>query len=640
MLDKKALVKLIDDLDAYDQAYYNDHKPIVSDPIYDGIKDKLRNLSKSFSPESKADEKIAIRLEDALTRVGAPPPKDGKWPKIKHEYLMQSLNKVNLPEELFDWHKKCGEAKSLFIVEKLDGISVSLKYENGIFILGATRGDGEEGEDISRNVRKMKGVPNKLSQNFTGYIKGEIILFHSDWKEHLPELANPRNGAGGVAKRIDGQGVKHLTVLVYAIEGKDFTTEEQTFEYLKELGFNTPNYYIGDLKQANSLWRLYMDKTRKSLDYEIDGLVVRINDKAHQLSLGEENHKPKGAIAFKFESPEAETVITNIICQVGDTGRITPVAEFNTVELLGAKIERASLHNFSLVKDLGINIGATVIVERSNDVIPGIKEVTKECNGYFPIPDICPVCSTATVRDGEYVFCPNKKECPPQIIGRVNKWVKELGILEWGESILTKLIKAGKVEDVYDLYLLKADDITALERMGDKGAKTLLAEIDKYRVITLENFLGGLCINGIATSTVKSVIDAGHDTLDKIQKLSIRQLESIPGFAHTRALAFHNGLIENEDRIKRILDAGVSIKPRVKGVLTGKSFAFTGTMETPRATLQKMVEEAGGEVKKSVGKDCTYLVISDPSSNSSKAQAARKIGIKLISEEDFLKMIT
>jgi DNA ligase (NAD+) len=646
--DKKALKALLDQVDHHDNLYYNKNETEITDKEYDGLKDRLRSLAKEFKPKenSQSDEKLGIRIEDALTRVGAPPPLDGKWPIVTHEITMGSLNKVNLPEELIDWHKKCGSEKVLFLTEKLDGISISLKYEKGNLIQGLTRGDGDTGEDITRNVRKMKGVPHALKDSkgkvidFTGYIRGEIILKHSDFETHFADKANPRNAASGCAKRIDGHKSNHLSVMVYTIDGGiEFDREDHAFEYLMHLGFIVPNYSVVSIDEANKLWQKYMDSVRETLDYDIDGLVIRVNDRAKQFALGEEGHRPKGAIAFKFEAPEARTAITGWFDQVGDTGRITPVVKFNEVELLGAKITRASLHNYSLVKELGVNIGAEVIISRRNDVIPYIEKVTKECNGYYPAPKTCPSCGTSLITIGEYVVCPNKKDCPPQVIGRINKWVKELGILEWGESILTKLIESGKVEDVYDLYTLKEDDLTSLDRMGEKGAKKLLAELDKFREITLENFLGGLCIDGVATSTAKSVIDAGYDTLDKILKLSTAQFESISGFGEKRAQSFHDGLIENAIRIDSILKAGVTIKARVKGSLTGKSFCFTGSMETPRGQLQQMVEAAGGEVKKSVGKDVNFLVIADPNSTSSKAQAAKKNGTTLISEDDFLKMV-
>lgn len=638
--DKKALKKLLDDVDKHDDAYYNRNERIISDEEYDGLKDRLRTLVKEFVPKdgSKADEKLSIRIEDVLTRVGAPPPLDGKWKKYQHEVPMGSLNKVNLPEELEDWYKKCGGTGKLFITEKLDGISVSLKYDKGLLVTGATRGSGEIGEDITRNVKKMKGVPHELDEEFTGHIRGEIVLCHTDWKEHMPEMANPRNAASGVAKRVDGHKAQHLTVLAYTIEGKDFPTEYDAFKGMQTMGFQTPRFTRGSLQDGKDAWQKYMDETRELLDYDIDGLVLRINDRAQQFALGEENHRPKGAIAFKFEAPEARTIVRNIVVQVGDTGQLTPVAEFDEVELLGAKVKRASLHNFSLVKQLGVDVGASVLVCRRNDVIPYIEKVI-DSTGYFGIPKKCPACSANTVQVGEYVICPNKSECPPQILGRLNKWIKEHGILEWGESILTKLIDAGKVEDVYDLYTLKVEDITSLERMGEKGAANLLAELDKYREVPLEKFLGGLCIDGVATSTAKSIIDAGYDTLDDVLGMSVKAMENIPGFGEKRAQAFHNGLVENANRIESILKSGVSIKDRVKGSLTNKSFCFTGSMDTPRKELQKMVENSGGEVKKSVGKGLTYLVIDNPASTTSKAQAARKLRINLISEKEFLEMV-
>jgi len=631
----KEITSLLDDIDKYDSAYYNDNTKLISDEEYDGLKDKLRAIK-----PPKEDKELSVRIKTTLARVGAPPPKHGKWAKYNHEVPMSSLNKVNLPEELENWANKCNAKKEFLVLDKLDGISISLKYENGILVNGSTRGDGSVGENITVNVKKMKGVQNKLPEPLTSHIRGEIVLRHSDWKKYFPDLKNPRNSASGIAKRIDGTGVEHLSVIVYTIEGKDFNYENESMDYLKKLGFTVPNYFkVNSIKDIVSLWNKYMSQTRDSLDYDIDGLVVHINDRSHRFSLGEENHRPKGSVAFKFESPEARSVITNIICQVGDTGVITPVAEFNEVELLGATIKRASLHNFHKVEELCVNIGAEVIIERCNDVIPGIKEVVRKNNGAFQPPDKCPVCGAITVTDGKFVYCSNEKTCPPQVKGRINKWVNEHGILEWGDAVITKLIESGKVKDIGDLYRLTASDIASLDRMGDKSASNLIEELDKYRSVTLESFLGGLCIRGIATSIAKAVVDAGYDSLDDIMSVSVCELEQIPGFGYDRATAFYNGIIKNTDRINDILNAGLTIKARIKGSLTGKSVCFTGTMEQPRALLQKMVEENGGEVKKSVGKGTTYLVISDPNSNSSKAQAARKLGTILISEKQFLDMI-
>ena len=360
---------------------------------------------------------------------------------------------------------------------------------------------------------------------------------------------------------------------------------------------------------------------------------------AKQQALGNKGRGPAGAVAYKFETPEAETKLNNIPCQVGDTGQITPVAEFDPVQLLGATVRRASLHNFSNVKTLGVDVGATIIVKRANDVIPFVKNVKKGTKSVFKAPKKCPDCNGKTEFRGEHLFCTNKWECPPQIRGRISKWIKELGILEWGDSILEKLLEAELIADVADIYTLTKEQIAGLDRMGERSAEVLLKELDKYRAITLENFIGGLCIDNVATSTTKKLVDAGYDTLDKIRTISVEKAEVVEGFGAIRAAAFVDGLKENSDRIDAILEAGVTIRERVKGNLTGSSFCFTGKSSLPKAKLHKLVEENGGEVKKSVGRGLGYLVMADANSNSSKAQAARKLGTKTISEEEFMGML-
>ncbi len=633
------LTELITQIDKHDTAYYNEGKPTISDQEYDGLRDSLATAILDFAAikQTPADEEVYARAQKTLMRIGAPPPEHGDWPKHTHDVPMFSLNKVNTPAELIEWYKKCGRPVEILKTEKIDGMSISLIYQNGKLFSASTRGSGDVGENITANVSLMD-VPRILNEEFSGHIRGEIVLLKSTWKKHLSHMANTRN-ATSIAKRHDGEDCQHLTVIAYTIEGKEFKKESEAYEYIKKLGFKIPNYRIGTIEDGTVMWQEYMDKTRDTLDYDIDGLVIIINDRATRFTLGNEGRGPKGSIAFKFEAPEARSKVTDIISQVGDTGIITPVAEFEEVELVGVKIKRASLHNFSWVKELGINIGAEIMVSRRNDVIPYIEEVITPHNGYFQIPEHCPACGTKTVRVGEYVRCPNKQTCPQQVIGRLNKWVNELNILEWGESVLTKLIESGKVKDIADIYRLTADDITSLDRMGDKGAANLLKELDKYRAVTLENFVGGLCIDGVATSTVKSVIDQGHDSLEKLCTLSQAQLERVPGFGEKRAKALFEGLKENKGRMDDILSAGVTIKARVKGVLTGKKLAITGTLSTPRKQIQNLIIEAGGEVEKSVGKKTTHLIIDDVESTSSKAIAAKKLGIKLISEAEFLTMI-
>jgi DNA ligase (NAD+) len=641
----KNIISILDQIDSADEEYYNNDSTIISDAEYDSLKDQLREFVKTFEPSNKNEKSLKNRINTTLNRVGAPIPENTGWKSLTHRAAMASLNKVNTPEEFFDWILSCGDGEVVGS-EKLDGISVSLCYENGKLITGASRGNGITGFDITSNVKKMKGVPSELKTNFSGHIRGEIVLLHSDFEKNFSDLANPRNAAGGISKRLDGEDCEHLSVLAYKLEPDkeidSIKNESDAFKYIKELGFNVPNNYILKSKQeCVDLWNKYMDETRKSIDYDIDGLVFVINNIEKQISLGDVGRGPKGAIAFKFKNATAETTLREVVAQVGDTGVITPVVIFDKVNLIGSNIERATVHNYGILNKLGLYIGATIVIQKCNDVIPNIKEVINrdKTKPVIQPVDKCPSCGFAVTYKGAYLVCTNKETCPAQVIGRLNKFVKELNILEWGEKNIQKMIDAGLVSDVADIYKLTVDQIASLDRMGQRSAENLIAELDKFREIPLENFIGGLSIEGIATTTVKTLIKAGHDSIEKLRKLSISQLENIPGFGPTRAENFYYGLKDAENRINDILSAGVTVKSRTIGSFTNKSFAITGTMENPRAILIKMIEDNGGEVKKSVGKGLDYLIIDDVNSTTSKAQSAKKNNIKLISEQQLLDMI-
>jgi DNA ligase (NAD+) len=607
--------------------YYNSSSEkkdaLVSDAIYDAWVDELTKLD----PDNPA-----------VTTIGAPVGVT-EWKKAVHSVPMPSLNKVNTESEFQSWAKDCNTASNFFFTEKLDGISINTLWEKGVLVQAITRGDGSIGEDITVNVKQMKGIPAKLKKPFTGHIRGEIVLLKSDHKKYFADYSNPRNAASGVAKRYDGQGVGHLTAMMYTCN-EDFKTEYEQFQYLDSLGLITPPCSLQKtIANVIAEYLRYQNNLRETLDYDIDGIVIRIDDIAKQFALGERNHRPKGAIAFKFAAETRETTLRKLVWQVGNSGRITPVAEFDKVELVGAKIERASLYNYAYIKEIGADVGAKVIVSRANDVIPRVEEVSQSTGTVAQAPKKCPECQSDTKWSGEYLLCSNKTSCPAQVIGRLKTWIRELNILEWGDGVLQRTIDAGLVSDVDDLYLLTPEQLECLDRMGKRSAKKLVDIMAQFKEIPLENLIGGLGIDGVATSTTKLIINAGYDTLDDIMKMSQAQLSAIAGFGNIRAEAFYYGLRLNKPRIDKILAAGVKIKPRVKGALTGKSFCFTGTMEKPRPQLQKMVEENGGDVKKSVGKGLQYLVIADPNSTSSKAEAARKLGTKLISEQDFLNML-
>lgn len=605
------------------QDYYNG-TPSVPDEVYDAWRDELRDL----------DSESAV-----LKQIGAPPASE--WSKVKHDHTMGSLDKVNTPDELLAWVAKVQRPQDMLVVtEKLDGISISLRYEKGKLTLAATRGDGAIGEDITSNVRRMKDVPSSVSLLDTFTVRGEIVLLKADFEEHFSDKANTRNAAAGTAKRTDGKGSEHLSVLTYQIvEGVEVASEDAQLIELGNLGFRTPNWtLLPTAVEVNTLWQKYEDSLREGLPYEIDGLVVRMDDLAHQTSLGDVHGRPNGAVAFKFTPPARESTLLEIIWQVGGTGRITPVAVFEPVTLVGATVTRASLYNIAYIEQLGVNVGARILVVRANDVIPRVTQVVKAAGMVTQAPKCCPSCGTETTRDGEYVVCPNLASCPAQTVGRLKAWIRELRILEWGESLLQRLADAGIVSSVADLYKLQKSQIAALDRMADKSAENVLKTLWAANPVALENFLGGLSIPLCATSIIKLVIDAGFDTLDKIQSMTYAQLLDIPGLGPKRADAIHDGLRSRQDLIVSLLSNGVKIKERTVGRLTGTSVCFTGKSVRKRAELESLAVNAGASVKGSVGKGLTYLILADPNSTTSKAEAARKHGTVCVSEEDFVEM--
>lgn len=348
--------------------YYNGN-PTVSDKVYDAWVDELRLLD----PTNKA-----------VTTIGSPIA-PSEWKKAKHQIPMGSLDKVNTPAELEKWVDDTLEVidpdGKLCITEKLDGLSIEVIYENGSLVQGITRGSGSEGEDITTNVIKMGGVKSHLFSKFTGSLRGEIIMHKSTHKQWFADKANPRNAASGTSKRLDGVGVDRLNILFYqALGNTDFLTEQEQFLWLVNQGLDTPHWWVVEsADQVSKLWRTYQDDNRDKLDYDIDGLVVRIDNLEKQEALGEKDLRPKGAIAFKFDNEARETILLNVVWEIGSSGRITPVAILKPVIVCGAEIKRASLHNVSYFKSLKLFVGCRVLVSRRNDVIPYIEENIDFC---------------------------------------------------------------------------------------------------------------------------------------------------------------------------------------------------------------------------------------------------------------------
>lgn len=620
------------------QNYYNG-QPTVTDQVFDAWVDELKLLDSENS---------------AVTSIGSEVI-PSEWKKCKHQITMSSLDKVNTPEELQKWYVR----DDLFIAEKLDGLSINCEYKNGTLVRAITRGSGVAGEDILTNVIKMKGIKLNIP-GFDGSIRGEIVLFKSLFNKYFNDKANPRNAAAGIARRLDGVGAEHLTVMFYGLYGnKKFQTEHETFDWMKSIGLLVPNYFVFNATEDNTellldkpfgyknksvvndaimLWKEYQTN-RDKLDYDIDGLVVRYDNLSYQESFGMTNDRPKGARAFKFDNVFVETDFKEILWQVGNSGRVTPVGVVKTVNLCGTDVSRASLYNVAYIRSLGLTTSAKVLITKANEIIPRIEQVSVASGDPVTIPTHCPECNEELEMEGENLVCLNVVTCPAQIEGRLKNWIKGLGILEWGDALLTRLVETGLVNDVADLYTLSYEDLVGLERMGDRSAKKCLEILHNNKELSLDVFLGSLSIKMNSQSTIKKIIDSGFNNVDEFLKATKYDFCKVDGLGDIKSQYLVEGLMKCAPLIDKLLENGVSIKTKAFGTLTGKSFCFSGKFSIKRDELEKMVINAGGEAKNRVGKGLTYLVLENPDSMSGKAKDARKNSTEIISEKEFLEML-
>jgi DNA ligase (NAD+) len=634
---------LVDQLQLARDAYYNS-SALMSDAEFDALEDELRELDPGNA---------------YFKAVGATVKSSG-WKKVRHGAPMGSLLKVQTEDEFSKWHQDTatkvdagerqkeldGPRRDVVVSEKLDGISISLKFDKGKLVQALTRGDGETGEDITRNVQKMKGVP-KAMRDFTGFIRGEIVLRRSDHKEHLSEYKNPRNAASGIAKReSDPEPCKHLTVVCYQVISDQHTLVRKSVELklLEALGCTTPNWkLIAGPSGVLSLYDTYVKTTRESLDYEIDGLVVEFDDLTVMEYLGEHDGRPKGARAFKFPHEQQPTKLREIVWQVGNSGRVTPVAYFETVLLAGASVAQASLHNETNIRRLAaqspqglLGAGDSLLVSRRNDVIPYVEQVLRPSqNARFAIPTECPSCQHKLVKRGEFLVCENGRQCAAQQSGAVKRWVKKLDIKDWGETLIEALCAADKVRSLGDLYGLTVDDLEDFQlggkRLGTSTAKRVIENLHAKMELRVADFVGALGIDLCGQTVCQMIVDAGFDSLEKMEDATVAEIANIPGMGQTKAEAFVEGFRRCRKTIDDLLSAGLTVKAPSSGKLNGKSFCFTGVRDKD---LEDRIKDAGGTIKGSVSKELTYLIAKDPTSASGKLQKARDYGVLVIGVSD------
>ena len=628
--------ELVSLIKRYQTSYYNGEGEI-SDAEFDALWDELKNLD----PEN-----------EILKKIGTD---SGNFAKLRHVMPMGSQEKAANPEQFLGWASK-HVYDEYFVEFKLDGASLELQYEHGKLVHAVTRGDGTIGDDITVNAKKMNGVAAALFDlagnliDYSGGIRGEVIMTHDVHKEKFSDKANCRNAANGLMKRKDGEGCEYLKLIVYDAfspsGNQPFNDEESKINWLKSCGFNTVPLKICKSPQEVIEYRSHVMDIRNQLEYDIDGLVI----KERQINFQDASRaRPDRQIAFKFSLEEAVTILRCVDWSVNG-GTYTPVAIFDEVELNGTKVQRASLANPDTMKALGVKIGCKVVVVKRGEIIPKIESVIHEdalCESPVVFPDKCECCGSKLIDNGSRLYCPNKK-CSKRILHQLLKWVQVTDIRDLGETLVTQLFEKGKVQSISDLYKLSAEDLTpfflneeslAAEKKS-LGAEKVAASIQNHRKMSLAVFVAGFDIEGIGETTVEKLVAAGFNTLNALLNMTVEQASAVYGFAEILAKTAVDGLNENALEMRFLAENFVEIVQDSAGKLVGKSFCFTGELHSmKRNDAEALVKANGGTCKSSVTKDLSYLVTNDVSSGSSKNQKAVKFGIPVINEEQFFKML-
>ncbi len=660
----KELKRLRDQVHYHNRKYYVDDHPEISDAEFDKLFDRLVEIEKEY-PE-------LISPDSPTQRVGAPPSK--KFDSFPHRVPMLSLQKVTTPEEFEAFDKRVRDGLEIsddveyFSEPKMDGLAVELVFRNGVFELGLTRGDGTVGENITPNLRTIRSIPLRLSDKAAERyplleVRGEVIMRRSDFKKlnetlqanNQEPLANPRNGAAGSLRQLNSSVTALRPLIFYAYGISDtklsgLDTQQKVMELLKIEGFIVSE--MGHLSKAAKAVEQDFEiliKKRSLLDYDIDGMVVKVNRFEYQDILGQISRAPRWAVAWKFAAEQAETVIENIEFSIGRTGVITPIAKFRPVHVSGVTVSNASLHNEDVVKTLDVRVGDTVVIRRAGEVIPEVVDVIFEKrpanSKAVKFPTKCPSCGEPVVRpEGEAAHRCLNFSCSAQVEGRLVHFASKAGldIEGLGEKLSRQLIQAGLVKDPADLFKLKKEQLLNLEGFADKKAENLIGAIDKARNAELPRFIAALGIIGVG-ETASKLLAQQLEEFDNLMNATHDELMNIPGIGPVIAaniVGFFNDKTHRRmvDKMKK---GGVKFAPYRKTAasskLKGKSFVITGTLSKPRPHFKKLIEDNGGKVTGTVSAKTDYLLCGTDA--GSKLNDAKKLGVKVIGEEELSGLI-
>ena len=658
----------------HENRYYVQNDPLISDTEYDS----LYKLLEKFEQENPS----AITKDSPTQRVGAGLIKD--FPKRQHLVPMLSLENSYNADDLYDWDRKVRELSGLQTIEycaepKFDGASISLIYEDDFLIRGTTRGDGETGDDITPNIKQIKTLP--LSAAFSSYgiqqieIRGEVLLNKNNFKKYndklmeegTPPLANPRNAAAGSLRIKDTKevGRRNLEAFLYHVSyiintndkqqtiNEEPTTHSGMLQMLWQLGFRSPKNEMKIVQGIDGIIKHIQDfeALRDTLPYEIDGMVIKVNDLTLQDKLGMTSHHPRWAIAFKFKARQATSKLIGVEFQVGRTGAVTPVAKIEAVQVGGVTVTSISIHNEEYIKEKDLKLGDAILIERSGDVIPQIVKSLPELRTGkekdIIYPKNCPVCHDELYKPEEEAVwrCVNIN-CEAQVAERIIHFVSKdaMDIRSFGEANVRKFYQMGLLKDVPSVYHLSFDKIKTLEGFGTKSIENLVQAIEASKSQPLHRLIHGLGIRYVGETTAKTLAQSVKNIFDfsSFTEEELKQMDDV-GIKVAKSIYEFFRNKDNIEMLKKLQEAGLVMEAQknsfTAGNLSGQTFLFTGTLlQLKRSDAEEMVESNGGKIVSGVSSKLNYLVVGDDA--GSKLEKAKKIpGIKILSEQDFLKML-
>ena len=653
---KNEYIKLIEEIKYHSNRYYNEDKPEISDYDYDMLMKRLKKIEKEhpeYISKDSPTQKIIGEVKKGFT-------------KVTHEVPMQSLQDVFEFTEIEDFIRKVNENNSTdYVVEtKIDGLSISLEYVDGVLVRGSTRGNGIIGEDVTENIKTIKNIPMKLKEKVTIEVRGEVYLPKKQFlilNERQEEMgkepfANPRNAAAGTLRQLDSNLVKErkLDVFIFNVQKSEkvFETHSEMIEYCKYLGLNTIPYIKVCKNAEEAISKINeIGEMRSSLPFEIDGAVVKVNNLEVRRALGTTSKVPKWAIAYKYPPEEKETKVLDIITQIGRTGVLTPMAVLEPVYIAGSTISKTTLHNFDYIKEKDIRIGDIVTVHKAGDVIPEIEKVVIEKRNedevrVFETPIYCPECNEKLEKvNGEVALRCLNSECPAQLYRSIVHFASRdcMNIDGLGEAIVDQLIKENLVQDLADIYYLKYDDLAKLDRFGNKKIENLLNAIEVTKQNSLDKLIFGLGVRHIGKKAAK-ILASSIDTIYDLSEISKEELLSLDEFGDKMAdsiIKFFRRA-KTIDLLNKLSDAGVNLKGikvyRASSVFENKTFVITGSFEgISRTDLTKIIEDNSGKVSSSVSKKTDYLVAGEAA--GSKLDKAQKLGVKVLSLDEFFELL-